>query len=305
MAPVTSPRIQPTQQAYVARFGDPNAAMAAWVNDTNAAVSKYYASQGQPVPGGAGTPTETMSAQQQYFNQAQQYAATYGQYYAPNTPGGAAQGGVNAPNAGQQTLAGQQQQWQQGFSQEQLNQQASQQYLTLLSQLQGPADYGKYLNVLGSTPGGLQGMVSAAAGNYIPGTGSTGASPQGQTLQNLVGAATGYGGGGTGSNAQGNQDFTLGSGQGGSASPGGMNYQQYMATAQGLPTPNQIAPQAFGNMTPSASTAYGWNVPAAGLLRSRHQRHVSAIAPEIRCWVGRRHHEAGLKRAGSAPGYPV
>ena len=223
----------------------------------------------------------------------------------PVPPGQAGQAGVNGPQAGQQTQAAQQQQWQQGFSQEQLNQQATQSYLQLLSSLQGPADYGKYLNVLGSTPGGLQGMVSAAAGNYIPGTGSTGQSPQGQTLQNLVGAASGQGGGGIGANAQqfqtgqwtgqqaqpgqagqqnmdwtaqpgqgqrqaglpngGNapggglqaQNWTLGSGQGGSASPGGMNYQNYMAAAQGLPAPNQIAPQAFGNMTPSQQQMMG------------------------------------------------
>jgi hypothetical protein len=243
-----------TQQAYFySNGGDWTAAMNKWVADSNAA---YQQAGGQP-QNQPGTPTETMQAQQQYFNQANALASQYGQYYAPNTPGGAAQAGVNAPNAGQQTLGAQQQYWQQGFSQEQLNQQASQSYLQLLSSLQGPADYGKYLNVLGSTPGGLQGMVSAAAGNYIPGTGTTGVSPQGQTLQNLVGAASGQAGGGTGANAQSNQNWMQGSGTGGSASPGGMNYQNYMQTAQGLPTPNQIAPQAFGNMTPSQQQMMG------------------------------------------------
>jgi hypothetical protein len=242
---------QATQQAYFySNGGDWTAAMNKWVADSNAA---YQQAGGQP-QNQPGTPQETLQAQNQYFNQAQQYAQTYGQYYAPSAPGQTAQAGTNAPQAGQQTLAGQQQQWQQGFSQEQLNQQASQQYLQLLSQLQGPADYGKYLNVLGSTPGGIQGMVGAAAGNYIPGTGSTGVSPQGQTLQNLVGAATGQAGGGTGANAQNNQSFQQGTG---SASPGGMNYQQYMNTAQGLPAPNQIAPQAFNNMTPSQQQMMG------------------------------------------------
>ena len=36
-----------------------------------------------------------------------------------------------------------------------------------------------------------------------------------------------------------------------------MNYQQYMNTAQGLPAPNQIAPQAFNNMTPSQQQMMG------------------------------------------------
>lgn len=254
---------QATQQAYFySNGGDWTAAMNKWVADSNNAIRQAVEKAGGTFdpnsPGGiAGNrpgPQETLQAQNQYFNQAQQYAQTYGQYYAPSAPGQTAQAGTNAPQAGQQTLAGQQQQWQQGFSQEQLNQQASQQYLQLLSQLQGPADYGKYLNVLGSTPGGIQGMVGAAAGNYIPGTGSTGVSPQGQTLQNLVGAATGQAGGGTGANAQDTSSFQQGTG---SASPGGMNYQQYMNTAQGLPAPNQIAPQAFNNMTPSQQQMMG------------------------------------------------
>ena len=291
-----------TQQAYFySNGGDWQAAMAKWVADSNKAIQA--ASPNGQLPNQPGTPTETLQAQNQYFNQAQQLAQTYGQYYAPGAPGQAAQPGTNGPQAGQQTLAGQQQYWQQGFSQEQFQQQAAQQYLQLLSTLQGPADYGQYLKVLGSTPGGIQGLVGAAAGQYLPGGGSTGAPPQQQTLGNLVGAATGYGGQpnqpGAAQNMAGYQPWMAqganqqmsaqgapanqtyqnlmnayngqaGSGVGsnaatstpgqqgtGSASQGGMNYNDYMAQAQGLPPPSQIAPQSFNMMLPSQQQMLG------------------------------------------------
>ena len=278
---------QGTQQAYFAsNGGDWTAAMNKWVADSNNAIKQYYAAAGQPLPNQPGTPQETLQAQNQYFTQANTLASQYGQYYAPSAPGQAAQAGVNAPQAGQQTLAGQQQQWSQGFQQEQFQQTAAQQYLQLLSQLQGPADYGQYLKVLGATPGGIQGLVGAAAGQYLPGGGSTGVAPQQQSLGNLVGAATGYGqqgygygqqgygqqgqstsdqtyqnlmnayngqaGTGTGANAA-----TTSAPQGGTATPGGMNYSDYMATAQGLPPPSQIAPQAFNMMAPSQQQMLG------------------------------------------------
>jgi hypothetical protein len=195
-----------------------------------------------------------MAAQQQYFNQAQQYAQTYGQYYAPNAPGQAGAAGTNAPQAGQQTLAGQQQAFTENLQTQQFQQQAAQSYLQLLSQLQGPADYGQYLKVLGSTPQGLQGLVGAAAGNYIPGGGTTGQAPQAQTLQNLVGAATGGGAGGSGTNAA---TTTPQQQQPGTASPGGQNYQDFLATAQGLPPPSQIAPQSFNAMNASQKQMLG------------------------------------------------
>jgi hypothetical protein len=271
---------QPTQQAYFySNGGDWTAAMNKWVADSNAA---YQAAGGSP-QNQPGTPQETMAAQQQYFNQANQLAQTYGQYYAPNTPGGAAQAGTNAPQAGQQTLAGQQQGFTQNLQTQQFQQQSAQQYLQLLSQLQGPADYGQYLKVLGSTPGGIQGLVGAATGNYIPGGGSTGVAPQQQTLGNLVGAATGYGGqpggqttttsaadqnynqlmgaysgqAGTGTGAGTAPNYSGGQQGTGSASPGGMNYNDFMATAQGLPAPSQLAPQSFNAMAPSQQQMLG------------------------------------------------
>jgi hypothetical protein len=154
---------------------------------------------------------------------------------------------VNAPQAGQTTQ-----------SYQQFQQQAAQSYLGLLSQLQGPQDYGQYLRTLGATPSGIQGLVGAAAGQYVPGGGVTGQAPQAQTLQNLVGAATGYAGGGAGANAATTgQSQQQGTGTGGTASPGGQNYQDFLATAQGLPPPSQIAPQSFNAMAPSQQQVLG------------------------------------------------
>ena len=244
-----------TQQAYYyAHGGDWQSAMNAWVADSNAAMQQAYAGQGgqgqAPSITTAGTPTETMAAQNQYFNQAQQLATMYGQYYTPQTPGGAVTPGTNAPTPGQATLPYQQ-----------FQQQSAMQYLQLLSQLQGPADYGQYLKVLGSTPAGISGLVGAAAGNYVAGGGSSGTSPQAQTLSNLVGAATGYAGSGygTGTAGQTQQGTTTGATQqqGGTASQGGMNYQDFMAQSQGLPPPSQIAPQSFNNMLPSQQQTLG------------------------------------------------
>jgi len=162
------------------------------------------------------------------------------------------------------TLAAQQQAFTQGLqtaqfglSVQQQQQQASQQYLDLLSRLQGPADYGQYLKVLGSTPQGLQGLVGAAAGRYLPGGGVSGAAPQPQTLQNLVGAATGFGGGGQGANAAGQPPAAGQQPAAGAATPGGTNFQNFLSTAQGLPPPSQMAPQSFNYMTPSQRQMVG------------------------------------------------
>ena len=246
---------QATQQAYMQQAGgDPNAAMNAWVAATNQSINQGLTAAGQkPMDyttnyayGQYGTPQETLAAQNQYFTQAQNLAQLYGQYYAPSAPGQAAQAGVNAPLQGQETLPYQQ-----------FQQQAAQSYLDLLSRLQGPQDYGQYLKVLGATPGGIQSLVGAAAGKFVPGTGVTGQAPQAQTLQGLIGAASGQAGSGAGANAATTGGtYQQGTG-GGTASPGGMNYQDFMATAQGLPPPSQIAPQAFNNMLPSQQQMLG------------------------------------------------
>lgn len=104
-------------------------------------------------------------------------------------------------------------------------QQAAQNYLQLLSQMRGPQNYAQYMNVLGSTPKGMQDLVAAAAGQYIPGSGTTGVAPQGANLQSLYADATG-------------QNLA--------------QQQQQLQAAQGaLVAPNQIAPQAWNALSPS------------------------------------------------------
>lgn len=95
-------------------------------------------------------------------------------------------------------------------------------YLQLISGLRGPADYGQYLRVIGSTPGGLKDLVSSAAGQYQPATGATtGAPTQAATLGSLVG----------------------------DVGKGATSFADYTAQTQGLPAPNQIAPASWNAYT--------------------------------------------------------
>ena len=108
-------------------------------------------------------------------------------------------GSWGTPQAGQQTLEGQAQQFGQGLQaaqfqaqQQQAAQQNAQAYLQLLSQLRGPADWAKYQQVLGSTPGGMRDLVAAAMGQYVPGGGATtGVSPEAVSLQSMMGQVGG------------------------------------------------------------------------------------------------------------------
>ncbi len=230
---------------------------------------------------------QTLGAQQQQFMQAYQNAQLYGQAY---TPGGA------GPTAGQQTLAGQQQQWQQGMAerqfqnqQQQQQQQNAQAYLQLLSQLRGPADWAKYQQVLGATPGGMRDLAAAAMGQYVPGGGATtGVQPQAvslQTMQQQIAGQGGYGGyqsgqgyapGALAQNEQAQAGAGWQRGAGGQQASGEVGpmaqvwgsgigtgqqqatpAQQQQATGNGtnlfgnLPAPNQIAAQSWKNMAPS------------------------------------------------------
>jgi len=224
---------QTQRNYYVSNGGDWNAAMQKWVNDSNTQITQWSQANGVPVPNQQGTPQETLAAQQQYFQQANALATQYGQYYAPGAPGQAGQAGVNMPQQGQQTLAGNEQnytQWlrsqQAALAQWQAQQTASQNYLTLLSGLRGPADYAQYQKVLGATPGGMKDLVAAAAGQYIPGGGATtGVAPTPVTLQNFVGSATGQ--------------------QPGAADTSGQ------AAMNSLVAPNQMAPQTWNALTDS------------------------------------------------------
>jgi hypothetical protein len=160
-----------------------------------------------------------------------QYAQLFGRWGAPTT--------------GQQTLAAQQQAWAQAIGAQQearaaqaLQQQTAQNYLGLLANLRGPADWAKYQQVLGATPRGMRDLVAAAMGQYIPGGGATtGVQPTPASLQTLQQQIAAGGGGGAGLT-----DFT------------------------NLPAPNQLAPQTWQALAPSqqqllvgAYEAQGWN----------------------------------------------
>jgi hypothetical protein len=104
-------------------------------------------------------------------------------------------------------------------------------YLGLISNLQGPQDYGAYLRTLGSTPGGLRDLVSAAAGKYVPAAGATtGVASTPASLGGLVNAAA-------------------------TGQSGGTNYGDYMNAAKDLPAGNQISPDAWNTFTSSQKQA--------------------------------------------------
>ena len=223
---------QDVQQNYfLSNGGDWNAAMNKWVADSNKAI----AAAGGKAPG-AGTPQETLAAQGQYFGQAQNLAQMYGNYYAPGAPGQAAQAGTNVPQQGQRTLAGQEQdytQWlraqQQSLAQWQAQQTASQNYMQMMSQLRGPADWAQYQKVLGATPQGTQDLVRAAAGQYIPGGGATtGTQPQAANMNTFYNQLTGQ-----------------------QTQPGQQGGQQLQQMQNTLVAPNQMAPQTWNALQPS------------------------------------------------------
>ena len=64
------------------------------------ALQQVYGTYGMPATG-----QQTLAAQNQYFNQAQNLAQQFGGYYAPGAPGQAGVAGINTPQQGQLTLA--------------------------------------------------------------------------------------------------------------------------------------------------------------------------------------------------------
>jgi hypothetical protein len=125
----------------------------------------------------------TLDLEQQRWAQAAGLANQFGTWYRPGTQ----------PVPGQTTLQQQQQAFAQGLAsqqearaaQGQLQDQA-QAYLNLLSSLRGPADWAKYQQVLGATPGGMRDLVAAAMGQYLPGGGATtGQQPTPVSLQSM------------------------------------------------------------------------------------------------------------------------
>jgi len=234
--------------------------------------NQWFTSQfGEWMPNGPTAGQQTMAREQQTYEQQQGYGSLYGQYYAPGTAPSQGQQTLSAQDLamrnalgaagvtgyyvapgsaagaqGVQTLQGQNQQFQQGL-QTQQEQRAAQaqgqsqamQYLQLLSNLRGPADWAKYQQVLGSTPGGMRDLVGAAMGQYVPGGGATtGMAPQAVSLQSMMGDVSGnpyYGQGGGqlltpnvyGQNSQ------------------GMYTQQYQPSQQTIAGYQQAATQAY------------------------------------------------------------
>jgi hypothetical protein len=186
------------QQTYLnATGGDRNAAAQRYWTDVQGAIQQAGMTPQQFVYGATAQPTpgvETLASRLQTAN----LLGTY---------------------QGQQTLEAQKQQ-----------QQTALQYLTLLSNLRGPADYGQYLRTLGSTPGGLRDLVSAAAGQYVPGGGATtGAQPQAASLGSTLGQVGGQ----------------------------GTTYQDFQQAGAALPPPNQIAPSFYNTATTTQKQLLG------------------------------------------------
>jgi len=188
-----------------------------------------------------------------------------------------------------QTLAGQQQQWSQGFQQQQfeanqrqLAQQNTLAYLQQLASLRGPADWAKYQQVLGSTPQGMRDLYAAAMGQYVPGGGATtGVAPTPVDLSTMQQQIAGYGtntgmaGYNPQAQASGGQVWGSGIGVGGNqmtpdqqmqATGNGTNLYGGQQQQYNLPAPNQISAQAWNNFTPSQKQmmlgmyeSQGWN----------------------------------------------
>jgi len=246
---------------------------------------------------------ETLAAQQQRFGQGYQTAGLYGQAYGPG-----------GPEAGTQTMAGREQDFTQGLrtQQEQRAAQAqgqtqAQDYLRILAGLRGPADWMKYQEVLGATPGGMRDLYAAAMGQYVPGGGATtGVQPSAANLstmmQQMQGQQATMGGpqqqlynanvyqpaqGGYGQNVygqQGQQEQMLAQLQGktvggpvGGQQPGGMqNYAlQQQQNAYGGGT------NAMGAQQPGQPQANQMNLPAPNQIAMQSWNNMAPSSKEM------------------------
>jgi hypothetical protein len=230
---------------------------------------QYYAPGTAPAQG-----QQTFDAQQAAIAQANQLAATYGSYYAPG----------QTPGAGTQTQSAQQQAFAQQMAQQQYYSNLAQQqqtntqgYLGILANLRGPADWAKYQQVLGSTPGGYRDLYAAAMGQYVPGGGATtGVQPQAANLQTMQQQIAGGGGDqawGSGIGI-GQQGMTPDQAQ--QAAGGGTN----MGGAYNMPAPNQISPQAWNNFTPTQKQLMLGNYEAGGWDKSDVEALMSQSLPK-------------------------
>jgi len=137
---------------------------------------------------------------------------------------GVTEAGLLGTYNGQQTQAAQQQQWNQGFQQQQADRTTALSLLQQQSALQGPRDWLKYQQLNANTPQGFRDLVAGLAGQY----GFAGSGAQG-----TPGAAT---------LATRTQDLL----SGGQAMAGAQAQNQYA-----LPSPNQINLRNWTSMSPS------------------------------------------------------
>ena len=198
---------------YLSNNSDWQAAQNKWVADSNAAGQAAYAAAGgqgiAPGIGAPGTPQETLAAQLQYFNEAQKLAETYGQYYAPGMPGSTT-GAAAGPQAGQQTLAANEQYYRQALD-----------AMKLASSLS--ANPFRQAEVMGQVPQLLSNQPVAGFQAPHPATGQTDFSGMGN-MQRLI------------------DDIRGGS--------GAVNSVSAQSVLDAIPTPNKVDSRSFLNMAP-------------------------------------------------------
>ena len=238
-----------------------------------------------------GAPTagqQTQAAQAQQFGQGATLAGLYGQYYAPG----------ETPTSGTQTLAGQAQQFGQGLQTQQearaaqaQQQSQAQAYLNLLAGLRGPADWAKYQQVLGATPGGMRDLYAAAMGQYVPGGGATtGYQPEAASLQSMMGqiSGQGYNPGAAGQPLNMPNVYNQNSAGMYVQQPQQTGAQQTYAALQGQTNPQAYAqqaarPQEYNPQYNQAVNAQGAGTNTMGATQPQYQSNLPApnqIAPQ-------------------------
>jgi|SRR5215471_3025992 len=261
-----APGTNPDQGAWTLQ--QQNAAMA---NAQRAAeLTGYYQAptltSQQYIPARIAQLTQQAAAQGSILQYDQALATAQSEWGSGAAQAGQVAGGMPQGMGQSVTQSMQQQQWNQAFQQQQfqaqqaqLQQQNAQNYLQLLSQLRGPADWAKYQQVLGSTPQGMRDLAAAAMGQYVPGGGATtGVQPQAANLNTMQQQV--YGAPPQANASQSNQAWGSGIGVGAGqttsdqavqATGNGTNMYGSQQQQYNLPAPNQISAQSWNNFTPS------------------------------------------------------
>lgn len=294
---------------YQQPLGTGNVAMDAFSTRASPAEQQQYLSQA----GG-----DRQAAAQNYFTDVQgavrARTEAVGAQFTPDTMRqwvyGQGTAGQSGPwgGGGQRTLSAQEQdytQWLRATQEARANQMAqqatAQKYLELLGSLRGPADWAKYQQVLGSTPGGMRDLAAAAMGQYIPGGGATtGYQPQAANLNTLQGDVQGWGQQGYAAFTPGGQiqqaaaqqpPQQQGQNQQVNALGNGTNMYGAPQNQMNLPAPNQIAPQAWNALPPSSREmikgqyeAQGWYKPDVEALMNQSLPKYASNAPGAGTW---------------------